>query len=75
MHKGIHKATPITLNTLGNDGSPNNGTNGNLNPSSVTVTTSPSNGITSVDPTTGNITYTPVKVSTSNYYDDPDYSD
>ncbi|MBS1743892.1 MAG: tandem-95 repeat protein [Bacteroidetes bacterium] len=49
--------TPVTLNTLANDEPGNPG--GALTPSSVAVTASPSHGTTSVNPATGEITYTP----------------
>jgi hypothetical protein len=47
----------VTINTLGNDESGNTGSE--LVTSSVTITTTPSNGTAAVDPLTGNITYTP----------------
>ena len=50
-------STPVTLNTLGNDKSGNSSTN--LVPSSVFVTEQPKNGAVTVDPITGNTTYTP----------------
>ncbi|MFM2385944.1 MAG: hypothetical protein RL660_701, partial [Bacteroidota bacterium] len=50
---------PVTINTLANDASANEATGVGMNPSTVTVIQSPSNGTTSVDPITGNITYTP----------------
>jgi Bacterial Ig domain/Secretion system C-terminal sorting domain len=50
--------TNVTLNTLANDKAGNNSPVA-LNPASVTVTTAPLHGTTSVDPTTGNITYMP----------------
>jgi hypothetical protein len=50
--------TPVTLNTLANDKSGNN-PSAVLNPASVTVTTAPLNGTTSINPATGAITYTP----------------
>ena len=53
------KNTAVTLPTLSNDKSTNIGTNGGLNPASVTVTNPPSNGTYSVNPVTGDITYTP----------------
>ncbi len=49
--------TAVTLRTLANDAAGNLGTS--LVPSSVTVTSAPKNGITSVNTTTGDITYTP----------------
>ncbi len=51
------KDTPVTLPTLSNDGSTNNG--GLLNPGSVMVTDSPKNGTITVNPLTGETTYTP----------------
>ena len=53
------QGSPVTLHTLANDAAGNPG--GVLVPSSVTITTPPSSGegTTSVDPTTGNITFTP----------------
>ena len=50
--------TAVTLNTLANDKDGNNSPV-ILNPASVTVTTAPLHGTTSVNPATGNITYTP----------------
>lgn len=50
--------TPVTLNTLAND-KPGNNIPVALNPASVTVTVPPLHGTTSVDPGTGNITFTP----------------
>jgi CshA-type fibril repeat protein len=44
--------TPVTVKPLVND-------NGSFTPSSVVVTAPPSNGTTTVDPTTGDIKYTP----------------
>lgn len=44
--------TPITLNELAND-------LGNLNPATVTVTSPPGHGTVQVNPSTGQITYTP----------------
>ena len=53
---------PVTLNTLGND-QPGAGNGKPLDPTSVTVPSSgtgaPQHGTVSVDPATGNITYTP----------------
>ncbi len=53
------QGSPVTLNTLANDAAGNPG--GALVPSSVTVMTPPSSGegTASVDPSTGNITFTP----------------
>ena len=50
-------STPVTLNTLANDkaGNPNN----TLVPSTVAVVDSPNNGTVTVNPTTGETTYTP----------------
>jgi Bacterial Ig domain len=50
--------TAVTLNTLANDKAGNNSSVG-LNPASVTVTTAPLHGTTSVNTTTGAITFTP----------------
>jgi hypothetical protein len=50
--------TAVTLNTLAND-KPGNNSPVALNPASVTVTTAPLHGTTSVNPANGNITYTP----------------
>ncbi len=47
--------TPITVPVTDNDTDPDN----NLDPTSVLVITPPSNGTTSVDPATGDVTYTP----------------
>ena len=49
--------TAVTLRTLANDAAGNLGTS--LVPSSVTVTSAPKNGTTSINTTTGDITYTP----------------
>jgi len=49
--------TPVTLNSLANDKAGNPG--GTLNPASVTVITAPLHGTTSVNTTTGAITYAP----------------
>ena len=49
--------TPVTLKTLANDRAGN--ANRSLVPSSVTVTTAPLHGTTSVNAATGDITYTP----------------
>ena len=49
--------TPITTNVLANDTTSTNGAA--LDPTSVTVTTAPNHGTTSVDATTGAVTYTP----------------
>jgi gliding motility-associated-like protein len=46
---------PVAIHVLAND----TDVDGNLVPSSVTVTSGPANGTTSVDPITGIITYTP----------------
>ena len=46
---------PITVDVLSNDLDPD----GNLDPSSVTISDPPTNGTTSIDPVTGEITYTP----------------
>lgn len=48
---------PVTVKTLANDASGNPATP--LDPSTVSVETSPKHGPASVDPLTGNITYTP----------------
>jgi hypothetical protein len=57
---GIVKAgEPVRIPTLGNDAAGRPGVT--LNPSTVAVTVAPRNGITSVDPVTGVITYTPLK--------------
>jgi hypothetical protein len=48
--------TPVVIPVLNNDSAPTGGT---LVPSSVTVTSGPANGSTTVDPTTGAITYVP----------------
>lgn len=50
--------TAVTLNTLANDKAGNNSPVA-LNPASVTVTVPPLHGTTSVNTTTGEITYTP----------------
>jgi len=50
--------TPVILNTLANDKAGNNSTVA-LNPASVTVTVAPLHGTTSVNATTGQITFTP----------------
>ena len=47
-------ATPVVIPVLSVDSGPSN-----LVPSTVTVTSGPASGIAAVDPTTGNITYTP----------------
>ncbi len=49
--------TAVVINSLYNDASGNTG--GSLNPGSVTVTTAPAHGTTSVNSLTGAITYTP----------------
>jgi hypothetical protein len=46
---------PILIPVLTNDIDPN----GNLDPTSVTITSGPANGTVSIDPLTGSITYTP----------------
>ena len=48
--------TPVTINVLANDTADPYGP---LNPASVTVVSAPANGTTSVNSTTGAITYTP----------------
>lgn len=50
--------TAVVLRTLANDKAGNNSQVA-LNTASVTVTSAPANGTTSVNPATGNITYTP----------------
>ena len=47
--------TPVLINVLSNDSD----LDGNLVPSTVTITTPPINGSVSVDPVTGEVTYTP----------------
>ena len=47
--------TPVVIHTPSNDTDPD----GNLDITSVTVVTPPSNGTTTIDPVTGEITYTP----------------
>ncbi|MEZ4979302.1 MAG: Ig-like domain-containing protein [Chitinophagales bacterium] len=47
--------TPVTVDVLNNDSD----VDGNLDPSSVAEVTAPMNGTTSVNPATGEITYTP----------------
>jgi hypothetical protein len=49
--------TSVTIRTLANDAAGNSGTA--LVPATVTVTTAPLHGTTSVNPATGDITYTP----------------
>ncbi len=49
--------TPVTLSTLDNDAA--GSIDDELDPSSVSVVDSPSNGTVTVDPLTGDITYTP----------------
>jgi hypothetical protein len=49
--------TPIAINVLSNDTDPDG--NDHLDPSTVTVKSGPSHGITSVNHTTGQVTYTP----------------
>lgn len=51
------ESTPVTIKTLANDNSMDPAFP--LQPSTVTVTTSPANGTASVNTTTGDITYTP----------------
>lgn len=55
-----NEESPVTINVLSNDIDCDN----NLAPGTVNVTTGPSNGTTSVDLITGNITYNP----NTNYY-------
>ncbi len=50
--------TAITLNTLANDKAGNNSLVA-LNPASVTISTAPLHGTTTINPANGNITYTP----------------
>jgi hypothetical protein len=50
---------PVTISTLSNDATTNVGIDVGLDPSTVTVIEPPVNGTTSVDPVTGDITYTP----------------
>jgi Bacterial Ig domain/SprB repeat len=52
--------TPININILAND----TDSDGNIDPTTVTITNQPDHGTVSVNPTTGELTYTP----TSNYY-------
>jgi hypothetical protein len=52
--------TPVTIDVLANDFD----VDGNLDPTTVTILSPPANGSTSVDPVTGEVTYTP----------DPDYN-
>ncbi|PIE47930.1 MAG: hypothetical protein CSA40_01990, partial [Flavobacteriales bacterium] len=47
--------TPVTIDVLGND----TDVDGTLDPATVTEVTPPANGTISIDPTTGEITYTP----------------
>jgi VCBS repeat-containing protein len=49
------EGTPVVVDVLANDSDPE----GNLDPTSVTVTVAATNGATSVDPVTGAVTYTP----------------
>jgi len=49
--------TPVTLSTLSNDLSGDEGVM--LDPTTVAVTTGPQNGTVMIDPNTGEITYTP----------------
>ena len=49
--------TPITINVLANDKAGNLG--GTLNPSSINITSAPKNGTASINPTTGEVTFTP----------------
>ena len=48
--------TPVTIDVLANDTDPSGAT---IIPSSVTVTTQPAHGVVSVDPSTGNVLYSP----------------
>ena len=48
--------TPVTIDVLANDTDPSGAT---ILPSSVTITTQPAHGTVSVDPSTGNVLYTP----------------
>ena len=50
--------TPVTTNVLSNDDDPNDPT-GNIDPTSVTLASPPSNGSVIFDPVTGDATYTP----------------
>ncbi|KGE03119.1 retention module-containing protein [Pseudohaliea rubra] len=47
--------TPVDINILGNDADPD----GSLVPGSVVIITQPENGTVTVDPVTGEVTYTP----------------
>ncbi len=47
--------TPVTIDVVAND----TDVDGNLDPTSVTVTSGPANGSVAVDPVTGEVTYTP----------------
>jgi hypothetical protein len=47
--------TPVDINILGNDADPD----GSLVPGSVAIITQPENGTVTVDPVTGEVTYTP----------------
>ncbi len=51
----VTKNTPLAINVLGNDSDPD----GTLNPATVAVVGAAGHGTTSVNPTTGAITYTP----------------
>ncbi len=48
--------TPVTIDVLANDTDPSGAT---IIPSSVTITTQPAHGTVSVDPSTGNVLYSP----------------
>ncbi len=48
--------TPVTIDVLANDTDPEGAT---ILPSSVTITTQPAHGTVSVDPSTGNVLYSP----------------
>ena len=54
-HATTTEETPVAIDILANDGD----IDSVLDPSSVTVTTPPAHGTTSVDPATGQVTYTP----------------
>ena len=47
--------TPVAIDIVGNDNDPD----GNLDPTSVVITDQPDNGTITVDPLTGEVTYTP----------------
>lgn len=55
-----NEESPVTINVIANDLDCGN----DLNPGSVIVTSGPTNGTTTVDPVSGNITYNP----NTNYY-------